>query len=72
MDQVTVSVPATSANIGPGFDCLGLALTLYHRVTMNRLAGSELRITASGEDHALIPLDERNLVYQAASRCSPG
>lgn len=65
MDQVTVSVPATSANIGPGFDCLGLALTLYHRVTMTRLPEQGLRITTAGEDHALIPLDERNLVYQA-------
>lgn len=36
MDQVTVRVPATSANLGPGFDCLGVALELYGRVTVNR------------------------------------
>ena len=66
MHQVTVSVPATSANIGPGFDCLGLALTLYHRVTMERISDGDLRITATGEDAHLVPGDERNLVYEAA------
>jgi homoserine kinase len=66
MHQVTVSVPATSANLGPGFDCLGIALTLYHRVTMKRAGDRELWITAAGEDAHLIPRDESNLVYQAA------
>ena len=36
MDSVTVRIPATSANLGPGFDCLGVALELYHRVTVRR------------------------------------
>lgn len=36
MDQVIVRVPATSANLGPGFDCLGVALELYNRVTLKR------------------------------------
>jgi homoserine kinase len=36
MDQVTVRVPATSANLGPGFDCLGVALALRSRVTVRR------------------------------------
>ena len=36
MDQVTVRVPATSANLGPGFDCLGVALDLHNRVTVGR------------------------------------
>lgn len=36
MDQVTVRVPATSANLGPGFDCLGVALDLHGRVTVGR------------------------------------
>jgi homoserine kinase len=34
MNQVTVRVPATSANLGPGFDCLGVALDLHNRVTV--------------------------------------
>jgi len=36
MDKVTVRVPATSANLGPGFDCLGVALDLHNRVTVQR------------------------------------
>jgi len=36
MDSITVRVPATSANLGPGFDCLGVALDLHGRVTVTR------------------------------------
>jgi homoserine kinase len=66
MQQVTVSVPATSANLGPGFDCLGLALDLRHKVTFTPQNKAGLRISAAGEDSYKIPLTEDNLVYQAA------
>lgn len=66
MQQVTISVPATTANLGPGYDCLGLALDLRHRVTMTPLEEEGLRITAAGEDAHKVPLDEQNLVFQAA------
>jgi len=36
MESSTVRVPATSANLGPGFDCLGVALDLHNRVTVDR------------------------------------
>ena len=36
MQQVTVRVPASTSNLGPGFDCLGVALRLYNRVTVTR------------------------------------
>ena len=36
MQQVTVRVPASTSNLGPGFDCLGVALRLYNRVTVRR------------------------------------
>lgn len=36
MDEITVRVPATSANLGPGFDCLGVALDLPDRVSVRR------------------------------------
>src|SRR5438067_1331675 len=36
--SVTARVPATTANLGPGFDCLGVALQLYNRVTVSRAA----------------------------------
>lgn len=66
MRQVTVSVPATSANLGPGFDCLGLALDLRQEVTFRSEAQPGLTITARGEDADKIPLDAGNLVYEAA------
>lgn len=37
MNQVTIRVPGTTANLGPGFDCLGIALQLANRVTVRRL-----------------------------------
>ncbi|MEI6350173.1 MAG: homoserine kinase [Verrucomicrobiota bacterium] len=36
MDSVITRVPATTANLGPGYDCLGVALRLYNRVTVRR------------------------------------
>ena len=36
MDEVTVRVPATTANLGPGYDCLGVALRLYNQITVRR------------------------------------
>jgi homoserine kinase len=38
--SVTIEVPATSANLGPGYDCLGLALDLHNRVTLTKLDGA--------------------------------
>lgn len=39
MQAVTVEVPATTSNLGPGYDCLGVALSLYNRVTVRRTLG---------------------------------
>src|SRR5437763_3440763 len=36
MNEATIRVPATSANLGPGYDCLGVALQVYNRVTVER------------------------------------
>ncbi len=60
--QVTVRVPATSANLGPGFDSLGLALGMYDELTLRATAEPGLRIQAYGD----VPTDETNLVVQAA------
>lgn len=61
-----VSVPATTANLGPGFDCIGAALTLYNQFKFTCLTpGSEtVRISVAGAE-AQIKTDESNLVYQA-------
>jgi homoserine kinase len=60
--MIKVRIPATSANLGSGFDSLGLAVTLYNYVFMEEAEGC--RITAI--DGADIPTDETNLVYSAA------
>lgn len=64
--QVTVKIPATSANLGPGFDCLGLALSLYHTVTFSVTGTPGLTIAATGEDAHKVPANESNLVWQSA------
>ncbi|HWN24350.1 MAG TPA: hypothetical protein VNN16_04510, partial [Candidatus Sulfotelmatobacter sp.] len=42
MQQVTVRVPASTSNLGPGFDCLGVALRIYNDVIVTRGAKSQL------------------------------
>src|SRR5947208_650563 len=41
MESVTIRVPATSANLGPGYDCLGVALQLFNRVTVEQNSTGE-------------------------------
>lgn len=60
---IVVRVPATTANLGPGFDCLALALDLWNETTFT-CAGSQIEITCAGEGSDL-PLDERNMILQA-------
>src|SRR5687768_13759648 len=47
MNEVTIRVPATSANLGPGYDCLGVALQLYNRVTLRRAAPVKAHLMAA-------------------------
>src|SRR5688500_19701700 len=63
-EPVSVSTPATSANLGPGFDALGLALTLYDDLTA-RVAGDRFTVTVRGEGAGELPGDERHLVVRA-------
>ncbi|MEP6599063.1 MAG: homoserine kinase [Actinomycetota bacterium] len=62
-DATTVRVPATSANLGPGFDALGLALGLYDEVTARVGGDGDLFVDVSGED--AVPRDGSNLVVRA-------
>jgi homoserine kinase len=61
---VTVRVPASSANLGPGFDALGLALTLHDEITAE-VVDSGLDVHVTGEGRGGVPLDETHLVVQA-------
>src|SRR6056297_3375560 len=62
--MIQVTVPATTANVGPGFDCLGIALTLYNRIEVAEISHG-LIIEVSGVDQHLIDKDENNLVYRS-------
>lgn len=72
--KVTVKVPASSANIGPGFDCLGIALPIYNTITIEEtvLPGTGIEINLMSEEESIdemvfdsIPKDENNIVYKA-------
>lgn len=69
--KVTVKVPATTANLGPGFDCLGLALPIYNEITVEETvmpgSGIEINIIEDSETYDIlsIPKDENNIVYKA-------
>jgi homoserine kinase len=65
--EIHVRVPASSANLGAGFDTLALALGLYLRCTLRPSSGG-LQITAAGADAAEIPRDETNLIWKTFSR----
>ena len=60
-----VRVPATSANLGPGFDALGLALAWYDDVTAVRVGVGDCRWTCRASCAADVPRDERHLVVRA-------
>ena len=61
---VRVRVPATSANLGPGFDALGLALSLYDDVVV-RVADEGLFVDVAGEGADTVPRTRRHLVVRA-------
>jgi homoserine kinase len=61
--RLTARVPATSANLGPGFDCFGLALDLVNEVTV--ATGSEPGVTWQGEGADELPTDGTDMVSRA-------
>jgi len=70
--KVTARVPATTANLGPGFDSFGLALPIYNEITIEETVmpgtGIEISIIAENQDDfdiMMIPTDKSNIVYKA-------
>ncbi|HZX45756.1 MAG TPA: homoserine kinase [Clostridia bacterium] len=59
-----VKVPATSANMGPGFDCMGVALDIYNTVAAEEIPEGVV-IENHGRDADLIGKDDSNLIYKA-------
>ena len=63
--SIHVRVPGTSANCGPGFDCLGLACSIYNDLTLTLTHEPGLRIDIAGDGARIIPRDERNIVWRS-------
>ena len=63
-----VNVPATSANLGPGFDCLALALDLWNNTTF-QVTGKKFLIEIQGEGESFLPVDEKNLIVHSFIHC---
>ena len=64
LESLTVSAPATSANLGPGFDCLAVALDLGNAVVVQRRPGP-LEVTVTGEGAGELAEDASNLFCRA-------
>lgn len=65
--KVWVRVPATSANLGPGFDTLGMALSYYDELEVETLPAGQFEIEVSGEGAGEVPKDHNHLVVRAIS-----
>lgn len=68
MEKRTIKaiVPASTANLGPGFDCLGLALALYNTVELQTQPGEKgWKVSIDGEGASDLPSNEKNLIVQA-------
>ncbi|MBQ3819054.1 homoserine kinase [bacterium] len=72
--KISVRVPATSANLGPGFDCVGVALPIYNTITIEEtvLPGTGVQINAFKDENGVdvpitehVPLDENSIIYKA-------
>lgn len=72
--KISVKVPATTANLGPGFDCLGMALPIYNTITIEEtvLPGTGVEINVLNDDSTNddllmehIPMDENSIIYKA-------
>jgi len=62
---IQVQVPATSANLGPGFDCLGLALTLHDRFVAQVTDEPGIDLDIAGEGAETVRRDDKNLLVKA-------
>ena len=63
--SVLVKVPATTANLGPGFDTLGMALTIEDELTATVREGSGVKVAVHGVGEGEVPTDETNLIARS-------
>jgi homoserine kinase len=62
--SITVRIPATTANLGPGFDCLGMALNLWNQAVFSIIEGG-LDIAIQGEGQDILPCDRENQIARS-------
>ena len=65
-ERIRVRVPATTGNLGPGFDCLGMALDIWNMVEAERSGRPIVSVWGEGQNE--LPTDESNLVYRSSMR----
>ena len=72
--KISVKVPATTANLGAGFDCLGMALPIYNTITIEEtvLPGTGIEINVINDENVAndlilehVPQDENSIIYKA-------
>lgn len=68
--HIRVITPATSANLGPGFDSLGLALDLTNEIEAVVTDGADVTLTIEGEGADELPADETNVIVSAMRRAA--
>lgn len=64
-ETLRITIPASTSNLGPGFDAVGLALKLYLTLEVSRLDSGPCRIAYQGPEAHLVPADESNLIWRA-------
>lgn len=65
--EIRLRAPGSTSNLGPGFDALGLALTLYNRVVIRTASNDRRRrMRITGKGAGKLPLDESNLFFRSA------
>ena len=65
MKKVKVTVPASTTNLGCGFDCLGLALSLYNSIEIEKIKEKKVIVEVKGEGEGVIPLNDKNIIFPA-------
>ena len=68
MRKICIRIPASTSNLGPGFDCLGMALGLYNRITAQEIDSDRVEISVSGEGAGVVSTGDDNLVWRSMHR----
>lgn len=66
LQKITVKIPATTANLGPGFDCLGMAIDIWNHIQFQEEPEQSIHVIGEGEDS--LSTKQSNLVYKSAKR----